>query len=133
MMKKWVLLAALVAMTSGAVPSLRDRAEPVLSYGISGFDTAVSWFADSVFRWSVNNELTTILDRLEKHAATGEPLPRPDGFPAFLRRNRMAGSIDPWGAAYYLEVRAETVVVGSAGPDGERGTDDDLTATRSIM
>ena len=36
------------------------------------------------------------------------------------------GGLDPWGAAYILDLEGEQPVVYSAGPDGKPGTADDI-------
>ena len=56
----------------------------------------------------------------QHHAFRGE---WPDGW-ADLRR----AAIDPWGNEYALEIVDGRPRVSSAGPDGEHGTPDDVTA-----
>lgn len=132
-MKKLILVLVVVAAATGTVPQLRERVEPVVGPAIDTATRAASatmtLVANSIFRWTVQRELRLILDQLELHLAGGQRLPPPDEFPAFLRRNRMGGSIDPWGGEYYLMLARDSIIVGSAGPDGEPGSEDDLRAT----
>lgn len=40
------------------------------------------------------------------------------------------GTQDPWGNDYKLEIKGKNILVISAGPDGEMGTDDDIRSDR---
>lgn len=135
-MKKLLLLAVIAAMLISAIPPLRERVAPTMgpavgsgvSYVVDGVRTAGTWVIDRIFRWSVQKDIASIAEQVREHTATGERLPDPRNFQDFLLRNRMAGSMDPWGTPYYLLIRADSIVVGSAGPDREVETDDDLLA-----
>ncbi|MFW6078862.1 MAG: hypothetical protein ACOC8B_01395 [Gemmatimonadota bacterium] len=132
-MKKLLLFVVLVGLVIGTVPEARERAMPVLRPAGETVarvaDVGVSLLVDSVFSWSVERELRGILTRLEQHLIGGGRLPSPSEFPAFLRRNRLGGSIDPWGTPYYIQVTRDSIFVGSAGPDTTRTTDDDIRAS----
>lgn len=58
--------------------------------------------------------------------------PREGGREPFLKRRNLevaadGSAVDPWGRPYLMEVRGEKgLIVWSAGPDGVRGTEDDL-------
>lgn len=138
-MRKLLLVLLAVTVVTSAVPPLRARVAPAVSPVLGPPATYVwdqvralgTWTVDSIYRWSVKRDVSAITEQLRDHLATGEALPNPSNFSDFLLRNRMAGAIDPWGEPYYLEVGSDSLFVGSAGPDGERGTDDDLIASMS--
>jgi len=55
-------------------------------------------------------------------------LPEERDFQRWLRvRTSEARSIDPWGNPYWMERTRQGITVGSSGPDGRRGTSDDVT------
>lgn len=55
-------------------------------------------------------------------------LPDERDFQRWLRaRTSAERSIDPWGNPYWMERTREGLRVGSSGPDGRRGTGDDVT------
>jgi hypothetical protein len=61
----------------------------------------------------------------------GRPLPEPRGFEEWARQrlNDPEAARDPWGAAYWYEREHNRITVGSRGPDGQRGTADDIVVT----
>jgi hypothetical protein len=84
---------------------------------------------DPAFRMSTRNELTVMARQLRRRNETGQPLPDPRTFQKYLMDTNLSGrgGQDPWGGDYYLLIQRDSVVVGSPGPDGVRGTADDLT------
>ncbi len=84
-----------------------------------------------VLRWGTNNELERIAGDLQNEVQTGRGLPaQGEDFQAWLRDNYQGedSRLDSWDGPYYLEIELGTFRVVSAGPDGERGTADDLSA-----
>jgi len=63
-------------------------------------------------------------------------LGREEGFPSnwegWLRRDYSGVPEDPWGNQYYLQPGRRDYSVGSMGPDGVRGTEDDVTVSRKM-
>ncbi len=51
--------------------------------------------------------------------------PQPGGFASWLAENDRS-ALDPWGSGYYLELFADSFVVGSPGADAQRRTEDDI-------
>lgn len=131
-MKRLVLLLLLAGALTWSIPELRGWAAPVVrpvaDVAVDGAEAAVDLFANSIFRWSVQRELRGIASELDAYMSAGEPLPSPARFPRFLRRNRLGGSIDPWGMPYFLRITRDSIHVGSTGPDTTRGTADDVLA-----
>ena len=112
-----LLLVALgIAM---AVPSSRARlveeATPVL---------------DSFKARLVPSRLEAMADQLEVRIGRGESFPA--NFNGWLDRSYSGIPEDPWGQYYYLETSRRRFTVGSAGPDGEKGTPDDIEVERRL-
>jgi hypothetical protein len=84
---------------------------------------------DPAFRMSTRNELTVMARQLRRRNETGQALPNPRAFQQFLTESALSGrgGQDPWGGEYYMVLHRDSVVIGSPGPDGIRGTADDLT------
>lgn len=119
---KAALFAAALVFVS---PPLRQRAAPV-----------VRPLFDPLLRVTTKDRVERVAAFLEVEVRrTGEaPLPR--DLPAALQRlfpGRDDTRVDPWGRHFYLRRRALGFEIGSAGPDGRRGTRDDvLSRLRSI-
>ena len=56
----------------------------------------------------------------------------PDRFDGWLRRDYSSSEFDPWGNMYYLETSRRGYTVGSMGPDGVQGTEDDTRVERDF-
>jgi hypothetical protein len=54
-------------------------------------------------------------------------VPDARSFDRWLARRMPDDRLDPWGNVYWLDLRTNTLTVGSNGPDGVRGTDDDIS------
>jgi hypothetical protein len=122
-----VLLAAILA-----IPPVREVAGPVFEPGKAVLDRTVGrvWVRgrDQVFRWSVRNEARTLALELQKREVSGQPLPRPQDFQAYLERRTISGTpgLDKWGSPYYMLVAGDSITVVSPGPDARPGTADDI-------
>lgn len=122
-----VLLAAVLA-----IPPVRGLAGPVLEPGKALIDRSVGrlWVRgrDRVFGWSVRNEARTLAQELQKREISGQALPRPQDFQAYLQRRTISGApgLDKWGFPYYMLLGGDSITVVSPGPDGRPGTDDDI-------
>jgi hypothetical protein len=114
-----ILIVLLLVLGVLVTPSLRTRALPHVQFALN-----------PVYSWHARNELRDI----ERFIERTRVLPEPRNFPAHLERERgHNSSVDPWGNPYYLLRDRQTYRVGSAGPDGEPGTADDLlTAPQRI-
>lgn len=79
--------------------------------------------------WVTNQELRQIVVDLERHEDMRGNLPiRRGEFDAWLdsRYQQESSRVDAWGTRYGLQVVGDRILVISAGPDGQFGTDDDL-------
>lgn len=106
-----MLVAAVVAM---AVPQSRAR---ILD--------AVPLLGEYDRRHSARRALKAIAVELQLAEARTGAYPRPEEFARWLEQ---AGEdvLDPWGSTYYLEVFADSFVVGSLGPDSRWRSEDDV-------
>jgi hypothetical protein len=81
-------------------------------------------------KWVTNQELRQIVTDLERWEDTRGSIPmRPEEFDRWLndRYRQESSRMDSWGTRYGLQVLGDQIIVISAGPDGEFGTEDDLT------
>lgn len=119
MIKKVVLLAVVALGIGWAVPSTRaalmEKAAPV----VDSFKTKITV-----------RRLEAMADQLAARVNRGEGFP--SNFEGWLRREFASPSDDPWGTVYYLQTRRDGFEVGSAGPDGRSGTDDDIRHRRRL-
>lgn len=133
--RKLILLLALFAGASATVPALRERVEPrvvpVWDSGLRRLEPVIEWAMVPVHRWAAQHEAQAIGRMLRSRAGASDRLPLPSEFPDYLRRNWRGGrqGKDPWGNWYYLVVTRDSITIGSAGPDQERDTEDDIRAS----
>ena len=119
MVKKLVMMAFVLLAVGMAVPSTREQ--------IVDFVRPVK---DEVGIRLVPRRITTMADQLDVRLGRAEGLP--DRFDGWLRRDYSGIPEDPWDNQYYLETSRRNYTVGSMGPDGVQGTDDDITVTRPL-
>jgi len=75
----------------------------------------------------VPKRLQTMEDELVVKIGRGEPLPyQKNQWAGWLRRDYTSDPNDPWGHPYYIEASRDGFTVGSMGPDGKKGTGDDI-------
>lgn len=127
-----ILVILVLAAAVLAIPPVREIAGPVLEPGKALLDRSVgrAWARgrDTVFRWSVRNEARTLAQELQKREISGQPLPRPQDFQAYLQRRTISGTpgLDKWGSPYYMLLGGDSITVVSPGPDGRPGNGDDI-------
>ncbi|HSH75432.1 MAG TPA: type II secretion system protein GspG [Longimicrobiales bacterium] len=120
-MVKRLFLLVLAAFAVGmAVPSTRAEIQartftPVM---------------DEIGRRLAPGRLEAMANQLDVRLGRAEGLP--DRFDGWIRRDYSGPETDPWGNPWFLVAARRTYTVGSMGPDGERGTDDDITETRDL-
>lgn len=113
-----LFLALIVASFIVAInPTLRSMAQPYFQPVL-----------DPLYEWTARNDVKEYIQELSALESTGRPLPTKDTFTEFLLRrySTESSTLDPWGTPYFLNVKRNTYVVGSAGRDMERGTADDV-------
>jgi hypothetical protein len=119
MIKRLILLALAALAVAMAVPSSRDwlgdQVRPV---------------KDRIGASLVPRRVTAMADQLDVRLGRGEGLPA--GFEGWLRRDYTGSEFDPWDNLYYLQASRRSYRVGSMGPDGLQGTDDDIYEERRL-
>ena len=121
MVLKVVGFLVLLLMVGMSIPKTRAR-----------IFEAVSPVTNRVKSAAVPGTLVGMADQLEIRIRTRGPLPGGEvPWAGWLRSGYSGKPEDPWGNLYYLEMsRRSGFTVGSMGPDGEQGTEDDITETR---
>jgi hypothetical protein len=119
MLKRLFLLLLACFAVAMAVPRSRQYIQ----------DNAFTPVTDAIGNRLVPRRLRVMGDQLDVRLGRAEGLP--DNFEGWLRRDYSGPETDPWGNSWYLAQGRNSYTVGSMGPDGERGTDDDITETRS--
>lgn len=120
-MVKKILGAVIVLLAIGAaIPSTRARMTEAMSPVIDGMKGRI-----------VPRRLDAMADQLDARLRQGQGLPQ--SWEGWLRRDYTGVPEDPWGNVYYLDTRRRNAyTVGSMGPDGEQGTDDDIIVRREM-
>jgi hypothetical protein len=120
MLKKLFLLSLAVLAVGMAIPSTRAEIQR----------RAVTPAMDAVAKRIAPGQLEAMADQLDVRLSRGERLPT--GFEGWLRRDYTGPELDPWDNPWYLQAGRRSYTVGSMGPDGARGTPDDIAITRDL-
>jgi hypothetical protein len=119
MVKKIITLAAVALAIACAIPSTRarivDQLRPI---------------KDKVASSLVPRRVDAMADQLDVRLGRGEGLP--EGFEGWLRRDYTGSELDPWDRLYYLTSNRRSYRVGSMGPDGVQGSEDDIYEERML-
>ena len=119
-MVKKLLTAAFVLLAVGmAVPSTRAQIADL-----------VRPIKDNVGTRLVPRRIDVMADQLDVRLSRAEGLP--GNFEGWLRRDYSGTPEDPWGNTYFLQQGRRDFTVGSMGPDGVQGTEDDIKVTRRL-
>jgi hypothetical protein len=120
MLKRLILLLFAAGAVAMAVPSSRQQIQ----------DRVFTPITDDIGRRIVPRRLRAMADQLDVRLGRGEGLPQ--SFESWLRVYYTGPETDPWDNPWYLTPARSTYTVGSMGPDGQQGNDDDLTETRDL-
>lgn len=119
MVKKLIIGAFVLLAVGMSIPSTRASIVDTLSP-----------FADAI-KWKiVPRRLEAMADQLAVRVQRGAGLPTGNQWAGWLRRDYTSKTTDPWGNTWYLQPERRGFSVGTMGPDGVRGTDDDMTVRR---
>lgn len=78
-------------------------------------------------RLEARSEIGKTITELVQDRNRGYPPPEPVEFTSYIvRKVRDADGIDPWGSAYLIVLKQDSVAVVSPGPDRAMDTDDDV-------
>lgn len=120
MLKKLIMLLFVVLAVAMAVPSTRAQIE----------SDAIRPVMDAIGSRIVPGRLEAMADQIDSRLGRGEGLP--GNFEGWLRRTYTSSEFDPWDNLYYLQSSRRAYTVGSMGPDGVQGSEDDITVTRDL-
>jgi len=120
MLKKLIMLLFVVLAVAMAVPSTRAQIEA----------NAIQPVMDEIGNRIVPGRLEAMADQLDVRLQRAEGLP--SNFEGWLRRDFSSSELDPWDNLYYLQPNRRGYTVGSMGPDGVQGTEDDTTVSRDF-
>jgi hypothetical protein len=121
MIKRLFMLCLLALAVGMAVPSTRAQIR----------DHTIVPVRNYIGGRLAPGRLDAMANQLDVRLGRGEGLPGGD-FQAWIRRDYTGPETDPWGNPWYVTSGRSNYTVGSSGPDGEQGTDDDITVTRSL-
>ena len=116
-MGKIILILLVVLGAAMAIPSTRAKMEDAATPIIDKFRVKL-----------VPKRLETMADQLDVRLSRGQGLPT--SWEGWLRRDYSSVPEDPWGNIYYLDSSRRGYTVGSMGPDGVKGNDDDIKEER---
>jgi hypothetical protein len=119
MVKKLIMLLFVALAVGMAVPSTREQ-----------IGDSVTPIKDYIGYKLVPRRLEVMADQLDVRLERAEGLP--GNFEGWLRRDFSGSPEDPWGNQYYIVSGRRDYTVGTMGPDGIQGTDDDYFVTRSL-
>jgi hypothetical protein len=112
-MGKIILILLIVFGAAMAIPSTRAQLEDAAAPVLNKFRSRI-----------VPGRLEVMVDQLTVRLERGEGLPA--SWEGWLRRDYSSTAEDPWGNLYYIESGRRGFTVGSMGPDGLQGTEDDI-------
>jgi hypothetical protein len=119
MVKKLLTVAFVLLAVGMAVPTTRAQ-----------MADSVRPIKDNLGARLVPRRIGVMADQLDVRLSRAEGLP--GNFEGWLRRDYSGTPEDPWGNTYFLQQGRRDFTVGSMGPDGVQGTEDDIKITRRL-
>jgi hypothetical protein len=127
-MKKIFIVVVLIAIIF-AVPQLRSRVGATALPLLERLGPVGMALITPARRSATHHEVVEIARLIKADHEEGRPMPD-ENFTEWLRRRIVReDGIDVWGNPFWIRLTGITVQVGSNGPDGKRGTRDDVTHT----
>jgi len=127
-MKK-ILIAVILLAFIWAIPSVRTKVGAKAVPVLERLGPVGAALLNPTRRYATQNEVVGIARLIKDDQQEGRPLPV-DNFTEWLRRRIVhEDGKDVWGNPFWIRLTGITVQVGSNGPDGKRGTPDDVTHT----
>jgi hypothetical protein len=129
-MKKIGIVIVVIALIF-AIPTVRSRVGAAALPWIERLGPAGAMLLNPMRRSATHHEVVEIARLMKADKEEGRRLPgEGENFTEWLQRRivREDGR-DVWGNPFWLRMTGLVVQVGSNGPDGKRGTSDDVTHT----
>lgn len=120
MIKKLFMLLLAALAVGMAIPSTRAQIQA----------TAITPVHDAIANRLAPGRLEAMADQLDVRLGRAEGLPQ--NFEGWLRRDYSGPELDPWDRPWFVQASRRSYTVGSMGPDGQQGTEDDITVTREL-
>ena len=131
-MKKFGIFIVLLAL-AWAIPPARMRLTAFAAPVLHKLGPVGDKLLSPTRRYATQNEVTAIARMIANDQDEGRQLPEERTFNYWLvRRVRSEDGIDVWGNKFWMKRTQKIVTVGSNGPDGERGTKDDVSHTANF-
>lgn len=128
-MNKIVALVVLLAII-WAVPALRSRVSAAATPVLERLGPVGDFALNPMRRQAARREAEHFHRVISGDRDAGRAVPEDRMFHDWVRRRiPEEDGLDPWGNPYWIERRINALAVGSDGPDGMRGTDDDVVHT----
>jgi hypothetical protein len=123
-------LVVLALAVLWALPGMRGRVSAAALPALEKLGPAGDVVVQPVRRMVAKARATGILRVIAADYNQGRPVPGESDFSRWLQtRLPDETSLDPWGRPYWLQRTRGTITVGSSGPDGRKGTADDVKQT----
>jgi len=126
-MKKILTLILVLALIM-AIPPLRMRLGAASVPLLERLGPVGAGLLDPARRMGARARTSAIMNMLLNEREEGREPPSERNFQAWLQRaDEGETGLDPWGRPYWLGRERSVLIVGSSGPDRQRGTEDDIT------
>jgi hypothetical protein len=125
-----VIIAVVVLALIWAIPGARTHLVASAHPALERMGPAAEFMIRPARREAAKKQMNAILRVAAGDLGEGREVPADRRFQAWVtqRMPELSGS-DPWGNHYWLTRAGMALTVGSNGPDGRRGTEDDLSQT----
>jgi hypothetical protein len=123
-------IAFVVLAVIWAIPGARTQVVATAHPTLERLGPRAEFVIRPARREAAKKQMKAILRVAVADQGSGIGVPVGNGFQEWMRlRIPELSGLDPWGGAYWMTSGAETLTVHSSGPDGVRGTEDDLHQT----
>jgi hypothetical protein len=131
-MRKVVILVVVLAAI-WAMPGARTHVVAAAHPTLERLGPRAEFVIRPARREAAKKQMSAILRVASTEQNSGLDVPTGPGFQDWMRQRipELSGR-DPWGSPYWLTRTPAGMSVHSSGPDGERGTEDDLSRTVSF-
>lgn len=132
-MKKFLAFLLLFAVV-WAIPQSRAKLMEVLHPVFDRLGPAGEKAATPMRNYTARTQIAAITTNLKQRHEEGRQIPTVREFVVWLRTHPPSDKkeFDPWGNPYFMTKTGRTYTVGSDGPDGVRGTVDDVTKSVTL-